>query len=765
MDFKSLRNFSFIKNPKSWIVGGIALIGAAAMIEPKLRLEATNMGGTDTDAASLRTKEYAQSKFRSEETDNFLQKQKLNGLMKEWFDENPDDVMTRKQFAKLKRQSFGADECNHCGNVMAISPCCEKSYCPCQDFDCGCEKHYDPTGNDYPEIDTETGERYGNWEWSDDYWYQSKNAESETELIYFTAPFNIKFDTRKEANAWVRDYQMAFKYPLKVRKMSGEHYVMYGVPWEYFDAEEKSWDDYPDEFVDEVYPYDSHPNADTYDMDDVEMEYRRWENKYEKPDIREMMRNPSTTYTLWQRFTAETGITDVNTVWRIVHNPWKWEGDLLAWANDEDIHRKNAENKKLVLEDAIQDWVDNNQPKSKSAARVKARIFTYSEESDTQNIYKVREKLFGKRYVGTTIPKEGLVISVSPARKTKALARHLGGLGLIPRKVHYLNAHGYLIIPQKFFGAEDWGGDPDGPLAKALARARAKSKEPRKPLKIVKLPHKDQKSLQDFGAENDNRQLEVTDQDYFGQNMDTASDGKMRIWHHNGLPRGEGIDTEEIVDRFAFRINKGMKVPLKYYEPVADIKVPYGDVFAATQNDFYDNGWLNSDIVEEVWTDEPQARSTSVGDVIHLYDKDLWFVVAPIGFLELEPMGDFKAEYGLSAENTINYGHLHNNMAADTRRFMKPTDVIDAFKKADGSLVSITFVKRTTGEVRKMLARTGVRKGVKGVGLKFNPRNKNLIGVYDFDKVREGADPSKCYRFVPIDAVISMKVRGKTYTA
>ena len=527
MDFKSLRNFSFIKNPKSWIVGGIALIGAAAMIEPKLRLEATNMGGTDTDEASLRTKEYAQSLFGSE-TANFLQKQKLDGLMKEWFDENPDDVMTRKQFAKLKRQSFGAEDYQ------------KKMY---QDFLDNWDDEWEgspPTFEEWKELVKDAEEK--SW---DDY---PDEFESETQLMYFTAPFNIKFDTRKEANAWVRDYQMVFKYPLKVRKMSGEHYVMYGLPWEYFDA-------------------------------------------------------------------------------------------------------------------------------------------------------------------------------------------------------------------------EDWGGDPDGPLAKALARARAKSKEPRKPLKIVKLPHKDQKSLQDFGAENDNRQLEVTDQDYFGKNMDTASEGKMRIWHHNGLPRGEGIDTEEIVDRFAFRINKGMKVPLKYYEPVADIKVPYGDVFAATQNDFYDNGWLNSDIVEEVWTDEPQARSTSVGDVIHLYDKDLWFVVAPIGFLELDPMGDFKAEYGLSAENTINYGHLHNNMAADTRRFMKPTDVIDAFKKADGSLVSITFIKRTTGEVRKMLARTGVRKGVKGVGLKFNPRNKNLIGVYDFDKVREGADPSKCYRFVPIDAVISMKVRGKTYTA
>tara|TARA_R110002020_G_scaffold205536_2_gene410189 strand:+ start:830 stop:2503 length:1674 start_codon:yes stop_codon:yes gene_type:complete len=80
-------------------------------------------------------------------------------------------------------ESFAADECTYCGNVMDISPCCETSYCPCQEFDCDCEKHYDPTGHDYPETDMETGERYGNWEWSGDYWYQPKNAESsETKL-------------------------------------------------------------------------------------------------------------------------------------------------------------------------------------------------------------------------------------------------------------------------------------------------------------------------------------------------------------------------------------------------------------------------------------------------------------------------------------------------------------------------------------------------------------------------------------------------------
>jgi hypothetical protein len=88
------------------------------------------------------------------------------------------DLVPFKRVLKQKAESFSAEECNHCGNVMATSPCCGISHCPVQDFDCACEKHYDPTGHDYPETDPETGERYGNWEWSGDYWYQPKNAES-----------------------------------------------------------------------------------------------------------------------------------------------------------------------------------------------------------------------------------------------------------------------------------------------------------------------------------------------------------------------------------------------------------------------------------------------------------------------------------------------------------------------------------------------------------------------------------------------------------
>jgi predicted RNA-binding Zn-ribbon protein involved in translation (DUF1610 family) len=52
-----------------------------------------------------------------------------------------------------------------------------------------------------------------------------------------------------------------------------------------------------------------------------------------------------------------------------------------------------------------------------------------------------------------------------------------------------------------FYGAEDWSGDSDGPLAKALAKARESLKKSQKPLQITKLPHPNQKSLKDYEAD------------------------------------------------------------------------------------------------------------------------------------------------------------------------------------------------------------------------------------------------------------------------
>jgi len=55
----------------------------------------------------------------------------------------------------------------------------------------------------------------------------------------------------------------------------------------------------------------------------------------------------------------------------------------------------------------------------------------------------------------------------------------------------------------KFWNAEDWGGDPEGTLAKALAKARAHKPKP------LKLLHRNQTSLQDFEAELDGIELPV----------------------------------------------------------------------------------------------------------------------------------------------------------------------------------------------------------------------------------------------------------------
>lgn len=51
------------------------------------------------------------------------------------------------------------------------------------------------------------------------------------------------------------------------------------------------------------------------------------------------------------------------------------------------------------------------------------------------------------------------------------------------------------------FRSENWSGDEEGQLAKALAKARERAKQVRKPLKIERLPHRNQRSLKDFSAE------------------------------------------------------------------------------------------------------------------------------------------------------------------------------------------------------------------------------------------------------------------------
>jgi hypothetical protein len=82
---------------------------------------------------------------------------------------------------------------------------------------------------------------------------------------------------------------------------------------------------------------------------------------------------------------------------------------------------------------------------------------------------------------------------------------------------------------------------------------------------------------------------------------------------------------------------------------------------------------------------------------------------------------------------------------------------------AGGKIFTVEFHKRTTGELRKMNCRRGVSKGVKGTGMKYNPRERDLLTVYDMQKINEGTDEKGAFRMVNLSDLVSLKLGGKTY--
>lgn len=74
---------------------------------------------------------------------------------------------------------------------------------------------------------------------------------------------------------------------------------------------------------------------------------------------------------------------------------------------------------------------------------------------------------------------------------------------------------------------------------------------------------------------------------------------------------------------------------------------------------------------------------------------------------------------------------------------------------SDGGTFYVVFKKRTDGTIREMKCRTGVKKYLKGGTKKFDDKEKNLLTVFDMDKV--------AYRSIPLDAIIKVTIHGQTY--
>ena len=86
---------------------------------------------------------------------------------------------------------------------------------------------------------------------------------------------------------------------------------------------------------------------------------------------------------------------------------------------------------------------------------------------------------------------------------------------------------------------------------------------------------------------------------------------------------------------------------------------------------------------------------------------------------------------------------------------LKQAQIIVRGRKAAGKWFGVDVVKRTTGSKRRFCARGGVKVGVTGEGLKFDPEKKRILGIYD--RVARG------HRFIDLDAITEVRIKGVRY--
>ena len=73
-----------------------------------------------------------------------------------------------------------------------------------------------------------------------------------------------------------------------------------------------------------------------------------------------------------------------------------------------------------------------------------------------------------------------------------------------------------------------------------------------------------------------------------------------------------------------------------------------------------------------------------------------------------------------------------------------------------GQIFSVEFIKRSTGELRKMTCRMGVKKHLRGGSKAYDSKTKNLLTVYSLD--------SEGYRSIPVENVQRITVSGQTFS-
>jgi len=88
----------------------------------------------------------------------------------------------------------------------------------------------------------------------------------------------------------------------------------------------------------------------------------------------------------------------------------------------------------------------------------------------------------------------------------------------------------------------------------------------------------------------------------------------------------------------------------------------------------------------------------------------------------------------------------------------------DILKATNGQFFSVTFRARGTGKERTIVGRTGVRKGLNGGELQYDPAHHNAMTVWDNGNVAN-ADGRKStgHKTVPLNDIREVRAGGATF--
>ena len=96
---------------------------------------------------------------------------------------------------------------------------------------------------------------------------------------------------------------------------------------------------------------------------------------------------------------------------------------------------------------------------------------------------------------------------------------------------------------------------------------------------------------------------------------------------------------------------------------------------------------------------------------------------------------------------------LYAQIAPTTRSI--PEDIYPLV--SDGKVFAVEFIKLSTGRLRKMRCRVGVKSHLKGGRKAYDAKSKGLMTVFDME--------AGGYRSIPLEGVQRLTVHGQTYSA